>query len=88
MQSETKTWKTSATFQTYQEASDYKDSLVGKHELIKIRRGAKEYRVKVWDPPVVKKENKKSKKSFSKGENNKRRQKNDNKKIRARYAQE
>ena len=55
--------------------------------LIKVRRGYKVYRVKVWDPPVVKEKIKKSKADYKKDKNDKRRSKYSDKKIRARQEQ-
>ena len=70
---ETKQWKTAATFSTYEEARLEKEKLLKTNELVKVRRGHKVYRVKVWNTPVKKaSNNKKTKKG-----------KNANKKVRS-----
>ena len=79
-----KVWKTAAQFKTYAEADAYRNELFGKHELIKVKRGRDVYRVKVWDPPVAEEGTKKVKNKFKKGDNNSRRKKSDNKKVRSR----
>jgi len=71
-----KIWKNIAHFDTFAEADKYRNELIGKHNLIKVKRGANTFRVKVWDPPPS--ENKKP---------NKRPRKNGNKKIRTRQKQ-
>tara|TARA_Y100001970_G_scaffold60009_1_gene76425 strand:- start:2751 stop:3023 length:273 start_codon:yes stop_codon:yes gene_type:complete len=78
----TKTWKTIAQFDTYNQADDYRNNIMSDHELVKVKRGKDTYRVKIWNPPVIKEETKKVKNKFKKGDNNNRRRKNDNKKIR------
>jgi hypothetical protein len=62
--SATKTWKTAGTFETYEAADQHRKSLImmEKHSLVKVRRGAKEYRVKVWDIPQPKTKRVKNKK--------------------------
>jgi len=90
LEKNTKTWKTVGTFKTYAAADLYRKSLVmmDKHKLVKVKRNSEEYIVKAWDPPEIKEKVKKPKKHYPKGKNNKRRQKNDNKKIRVGYEQE
>tara|TARA_R110000824_G_scaffold67377_5_gene174472 strand:+ start:2230 stop:2505 length:276 start_codon:yes stop_codon:yes gene_type:complete len=85
---ENKEWTTAAQFSSYEEADNFRNELVSKHELVKVRRGANTYRVKVWDPPPLKKEEiKKVKNKLKKGDNSTRRRKNDNKKVRYRPKQ-
>ena len=82
-----KVWKTVAQFETYAEADAYRNELAEKHNLIKVKRGRNEYRVKTWDPPPKIKEAKEVKKvknKSKKGDNNTRRRKHDNKKVRNR----
>ena len=53
---ENKTWKTKASFKTFEAADKYRNGLLlaEKHALVKVKRGRTEYRVKVWDPPPQK----------------------------------
>jgi len=75
---ENKTWKTVATLDNYNAAAKLKLELTNAHALVKIKRGYPNiYRIKVWDPPAEKKENKEisstlEKKKFKKGQNNRR----------------
>jgi len=89
MVKENKVWKIAGTFKTYKDADNHRKSLImmEKHTLVKVKRGAKEYRVKVWDPQPKKEDVKSSKSKLSKGKNNKRLRKNENKKIRNRPKQ-
>lgn len=59
-----KIWKTIATFSNYEEAANKKKQLLKeeKHALVKIKRGGKGgglFRVKAWNPPTKKSNNKK-----------------------------
>ena len=78
----TKTWETIAQFDTYNQADNYRNKILSDHEIVKVKRGKNTYRVKIWNPPVIKEEIKKVKNKVKKGDNNNRRRKNDNKKIR------
>jgi len=84
----TKDWKTVGAFSTYEEADILRKELVEKHTLVKVKMGAPAskqnvFRVKCWDPPLIKKEIKKERKQLNKGKNNRRQLKNENRKIRA-----
>ena len=83
-----KKWKTVGTFSTYEEADKLRKELVEKHTSVKVKMGAPAskqnvFRVKCWDPPLIKKEIKKERKQLNKGKNNRRQLKNENRKIRA-----
>jgi hypothetical protein len=80
---QTKNWITIGTYDSFEEANKKRNELVHEHTLIKVRRGYKVYRVKVWDPPVIEEKIKKSKADYKKGKNDKRQSKYSNKKIRA-----
>jgi hypothetical protein len=74
MTTKTKIWTTIGTFSSFDEANQLRNTLIEKHEAVKVKRGGKNgvvYRVKIWNSPPP--ENKKS---------NKRSRKNENKKIR------
>ena len=65
-----KMWKNGATFSTYEQAAARKKELLGKFDLVKIRRcgkGGHLYKIKTWKKPAPK-VNKKSKKK-NKNEN-------------------
>tara|TARA_R110000824_G_scaffold8737_4_gene39649 strand:- start:64789 stop:65025 length:237 start_codon:yes stop_codon:yes gene_type:complete len=71
---QTKTWKTVGTYNDYNDAAAKKSELCESYQEIKIKRGGKDgdiFRVKAWNPPGPKKQNKKKGK------------KNANKKIRS-----
>ena len=75
----TKTWTIVGTFSSFLEADQLRNTLIEKHEAVKVKRGGKNgalYRVKIWNSPPP--ENKKS---------NKRSRKNENKKVRSRQKQ-
>jgi hypothetical protein len=70
-----KSWKTVATFSTYEEADLRRKQLLDIYEQVKVKRGVSDgevFRVKAWNSVPLK--SKKSKKKV---------RKNDNKKIRA-----
>ena len=72
-----KTWKTVATFQSYNEADNLRKEILEKHALVKVKMGARAkkqnvYRVKCWDPlPAIVTKNivnrKKENKPYKKG---------------------
>ena len=80
---ETKSWNVAGIFDNFEDADKLRNILKEKHEHVKIKRGFKVYRVKTWDSPPKKEKAAQEKKKFKKGENVKRAQKNDNKKVRA-----
>ena len=57
----TKSWAVAATFDNFADADRRRNELKDKHDLVKVKRGFKVYRVKTWDEVPVKEE-KKSKK--------------------------
>ena len=63
---ETKKWTTAAQFNTYEEADTYRKELIEEHTLVKVRRGLKTFRVKIWNPPPEKKDKKRKKKNANK----------------------
>jgi len=67
---ETKKWTTTAQFNTYEEAGAYRKELIEDHALVKVKRGAKTYRVKIWNP-LPEKEEKQRKKGKKKNANKK-----------------
>ena len=79
-----KIWTVVAQFDTFAEANNYRNELAGKHDLIKVKRGKNAYRVKIWDLPVKKKktQNQSPKIKLKKGDNSRRKKKNENKKVR------
>ena len=82
-----KIWTTVSKHETFEEADKQRTKLQKEKPtaLIKVKRGSKCFRVKVWEPEKKKKSTKKNKKvatNFKKGKNNKRVEKNDNKKVR------
>lgn len=80
---ETKSWNVAAIFNKFEDADKLRNELKEKHELVKVKRSFEVYRVKTWDPLPKKETPKKEKKQFKKGENVKRSQKHDNKKVRS-----
>ena len=69
---ENKKWTIVAQFSSYEEADILRNELALKHELVKVKRGSKAYRVKVWDPPEEKEaKNKNTKRSKKNGKGNK-----------------
>ena len=61
-----KVWTTVAQFDVYEDADAYRKELADEHELVKVKRGSKVYRVKIWNPPPEKKEKKGKKKNADK----------------------
>ena len=85
MENKTKIWKTVGTFNTFELADRFRNSLKEKYELVKVRRGKSEYRVKAWNPPAEKEESQLKKKTvLKKGQHAQRGKKNVNKKVRTR----
>jgi|ETNvirnome_2_130_1030620.scaffolds.fasta_scaffold178797_1 hypothetical protein len=70
-----KVWTNAAQFNTYEEADSFRKGISDKHALVKVKRGFKTYRVKVWDPAP------------EKGKSNKKRLNHGNKKVRNRPKQ-
>ena len=61
-----KEWTTVAQFDTYEEADAFRRELIDQHSLVKVRRGLKTFRVKIWNPPPKKKDKKRKKKNANK----------------------
>jgi hypothetical protein len=61
-----KEWTTAAQFSVYEEADSFRKELFDKHSLVKVRRGLRTFRVKVWDPPPEKRDKKGKKKNANK----------------------
>jgi len=57
---QTKSWNVAATFDNFADADRCRNELKDKHDLVKVKRGYKVYRVKTWNEVPVK-EVKKSK---------------------------
>jgi len=82
-QENNKVWKTVALFKTFAEADKERNALSEKHALVKVRRLASGYKVKIWDPPLKKEfAEKKASIALKKGQNNNRKRKSKNKKLR------
>ena len=62
---QTKSWNVAATFDNFADADRCRNELKDKHDLVKVKRGYKVYRVKTWNEAPVK-EVKKSKKKGKK----------------------
>ena len=61
-----KVWTIAAQFDTYEDADACRKELAEDHALVKVRRGSKIYRVKIWNPPPEKREKKGKKKNANK----------------------
>jgi hypothetical protein len=62
---ETKIWETHGVYSTWKEANSVRESLTTTHALVKVRRCGKDgrqYKIKFWNEPPPKKQNKKNKK--------------------------
>ena len=58
---QTKSWNVAATFDNFKDADKCRNELKDMHDLVKVKRGFKVYRVKTWDEVPVKEEKKSGK---------------------------
>jgi len=67
-ENKTKTWKTAATVDTYDEAVEQKEKLLKENpsSTVKIRRGQHSFRLKMWSPESAKPTKKKKTKKKNK----------------------